>query len=504
MLSAVARGAPLGVVNDESPLGGPGIDVGARLGWLVRMARQLAPGGPPPLEAMAERAGASSARLHRLETGQLRDGRLIDAYERILDLRPGSLRAPVDALCRTFPAASPPDRDPGPIASSVAAMSELTEAVTQDLVDGAAWMRWARALSQPGAIGMPAGLAADLVRRLAGELSRSVGTGYPARYEALALLRNGEYGAIVLDVVQELVADPHVQVLFDVMSAVGEAITPDAVDWCVGLLDDPRPHVVSGAALALENMAQIAVHPAFWRPLVDPLIERFNGSGLGSDRWETLSHLLRLIPGSELRRAVTGPQQALAPAARIDDWSRTRLNSHWTDVERRAHLVTESAGAPDQPMLARLLFDIAISPHESRAVTSYMLLGGIPLLARPVGEQLADLAEHHDDPVIRARVGRRLAGAMHGTFPAVATSWLDGSDPEQRDRALLLAGAAAQQVPGEALTAALAEGGRSRRCALYAAGMSGHPLIRTLLDHPDEHVSGGARWWAAQGTRVVD
>lgn len=499
----MARGAPLGVVDDDSALNAAEIRVGARIGWLLRMTRQSAPGGPPPLETMASRLDTSPAQLHRLETGQLRDGRLVDGYEQVLQRPEGSLRAPIDIVCRTFPT-SPGDRDPGVLATSVDDMSALTDAVSAAQVDGGTWLRWARSISQPGAIGLPSRLAAELVDRLVSELGRAVGVGYPSRYEALALLRCGPYGEVVLDAARRAAGDPHVQVLFDLMSAVGEAASPDAVAWCLELLGADNPRLIVGGALALENMDLVARDPAFWRPLVDPLIERFNAAEPGSDRWRWLSHVLRLPPRSELARATVEPRQRPAPPARIEDWSRTRLNGHWTDCERRAGVITDGVGLPAQPMLARLLFDIAISPFESRAVTSYMLLGALPTLVAPVAEALADLAAHHPDPVVRDRVGRRLAGTMHGVLPPAVRAWLQSNDPTRRDRALMLAGASGTGIPEDVLRAAVADGPASRHAALYAAGMAGASLVSELTAHPDEELAGGARWWERHGARVLD
>ena len=126
------------MVNDETPLNGSDIDVGSRIGWTLRMAR-LTSARPPSLEALAAELGTSTARLHRLETGRLRDGSLIDGYERVLDRPAGSLRSPIDVLCRTFPPA-PVDRDPGWRATTVEELSALTEEVAGDSVDGGAWL----------------------------------------------------------------------------------------------------------------------------------------------------------------------------------------------------------------------------------------------------------------------------------------------------------------------------------------------------------------------------
>lgn len=499
----MARGAPLTVLDDETSLNGPNLDVAVRIGWVLRMARLTPGSGAPTLEKMAARLGTSPSRLHRLETGRVRDGGLVDAYERVLERPNGSLRAPIDVMCRTFPS-SPVDRDPSSPVTTVRAMSGLTDLVEGPEPTGGQWLGWARALAHRGALGMPERVVAPLVEKLISELNRSVSHGYPNRYEALALLRCSDYGYAVIDVARTRVDDPHVQVLHDMMSAVGEAITPDAVAWCLEMLEDGRDRVMIGGALALENMGQISTEPTFWRDLVVPLVTLFNASAPESARWVWLSHLLRLIPRPDLARSQVALARTLTPVAAIKDWSRSRVNAHWTHCQERAHAVTAAVGVPDQPLLARLLFDIAISHYETRAVTSYMLLGALPHLSGPLGEEVAGLAEHHADPVIRARAARRLPGMLPGGFPAAASRWLAEESPERRDVALILAGAAGVPPPDSTVAVALAGGESSIWAGLYAVGMSGSPMLPRLARDGSAGVRGSATWWLRQGGRVQD
>ena len=493
----MGRGAGV-VIDDPSPLSGATVDVGPRIGWVLRMAR-LSPSGEH-----AVWQGGPSGRDERDPPPpgggrHARSGYIVDGYERALGLPEGSLRAPVDVLCRTFPYA-PADRDPGPPVTTVPEMSRLTERVSGHDVTGGQWLRWARALAQPGAIGMPEAMARDLVRRLAAELGRSTSHGYPTRYEALALIRCSGYGHVVLDVAREVVADPHVQVLYDLMSAVGEAPSQEAIAWCLDLLDSDRPRLVTGAALGLEAMGEVAGGGStFWGQLVDPLLERFERSHDGSAAHTWLSHLLRLVPRTVLATTGRRPGQPLAPAADIPDWSRSRLNQHWVECQDRSLAITRGLGLPEQPLLSRLLFEVAIGPHESRAVTSYMLLGAIPGMPSAVGKHVAEIADAHPDPVVQDRAGRRLSGGLHGAHHPIADRWLTHGTREQRDRALLLAGAAGRLLPEEVLLA------DPNEPALYAAGMTGHPVLPKLaadVSQP-ESVRGAARWWLDCGTRVV-
>ncbi|WP_460810367.1 hypothetical protein [Nocardioides salsibiostraticola] len=447
---------------------------------------------------------SNTTRLHRLETGVVRAGDLVDAYEVALGLAGGSLRGPIDATCRTFPEA-PVDRAGASCIRTVRGLSDLTDRLASaEPVAADVWLTWARALAQPGAIGLQESVALGLILRLIDELGRSVGQAYPARYEALALLRCSSYGHLVLEAAQHMVADPHIQVLNDLMSAVGEFHSPGAVDWCLELLVDRREQVVGGAAIAIENLGQISSGTHFWEGIVDRLIEAHNACGSDSPGWEWRSHLLRLVPDEVIRtrhRTVTRP---LAPAAVIDDWSREASNANWLMCREAASRIANALGMGRQPILARLMFDIAISPYECRAVTSYMLLGGIPALAPAVTECLVSLTDAHLDPVVRSRILRRLPGMAHGHFPAAAEHWLHETDQPRFEVALMLAGASGRAMSRDDLAGYLKQGGAVAHRALYAAAMS-NPDALSVAAVPGTalEVQCAARWWQQHCGRIT-
>ncbi|MGB7982721.1 MAG: hypothetical protein WCF36_18220 [Candidatus Nanopelagicales bacterium] len=357
---------------DPTPLNGSAIDVGARIAWTTRTARLLA--GAGNLRDFAVAVDSNPTRVHRLETARLRDGALVDAYERVLGLPIGSLRAPVDIACRTFPHEAPKDKDPGSRVSTVRELSQLTDGIRAVLGDthGAGvvsagdWLTWARSLSAFGGIGLPESIALPMVDALIAELNRSVGAAYPARYEALSLLRCSDYGYLVVEAARTRLVEPRPQVIFDMMSAVGEAASADAVGWCLNLLDDPRVRVVRGAAVALENMGAIAPdRTRYWGSVVDGLVDSYCRRASGSPEWSTLSHLLRLAPRALVAPHITRLTTPLAPTGKIRDYSRSRANRYWSACEREADRVGDEASLGSQPMLCRLLYDIAISPHET-------------------------------------------------------------------------------------------------------------------------------------------
>ena len=105
---------PSDLIIDETPLDGARIDIPARIGWLLRVNRLVHGASLRDVSARLKETGrpASVAVLSRLERSGGRNGAVVDGYEELLGLTPGRLRAPVDALCRTF-AYAPPDEEPG-------------------------------------------------------------------------------------------------------------------------------------------------------------------------------------------------------------------------------------------------------------------------------------------------------------------------------------------------------------------------------------------------------
>jgi hypothetical protein len=507
-------GAPLAVLDDETPLDGPRIDVGVRVGWLLRTARLTGGRGhdgrrldrlSDMVACLAERGvRTSAATLHRLETGTLRDSRLVEGYERVLGRPYGALRAPIDTLCRTFPY-GPEDRatsDAQGAASSAAEMDGLHRAVCEESVGGSDWLRWARALSRPNALGLPFATAGPLVRRLAGEMGRAHGDGYLTRYEALSLVRRSGYGAVDLDVAREIVADPHVQVLFDLLSAVGESGAHGVDRWLLATLDDERDHVVAGAVIGLENLVATSGGAQVWRRTVAEVVAAYNRREPGSEAWAWLSHLVRLMPPVARTAAERRLTHPLAPGPDVSGWSRSRVNEHWSMCEALAHPVTERLGLPEQPLLARMVFEIALGEQETRAVTSAMLLGALPAMSGEVCAALAELAVEHPDPVVRSRTARRLAGARTGHVPASVRSWWQ-EPGERQGSGLTMAGVAGVPVDEQVLLAA-ADRPETRQPALFAAGMTRHPVLQELAVSPTRgpEVRGAAAWWLAQGGRT--
>jgi len=493
------------IVDDATALAGPVIDVAARIGWTLRIARLTAPAVDTRMRSVAKALDTSTTRLSRAETGQLRDGTIVDGYERVLGLGEGSLRAPIDILCRTFPATSPPDARPGLPISAVEELSSLTERLaSSESVTGGEWLRWSRAISAPGNIGLPVSLARTLVRRLVHEMARSVRHGYPTRYEALARIRCSDYGFLVLEVAREEVAHPHAQALGDLLSAVGEAATPDAVEWCLQLVVQDVPHLAVCGALGLENMAEITGPSTFWGEVSPALLDAFDVVAAGSVQEDWIAHLIRLVPTDVWRRVHRRPSRPLPPAPEVEGFDREATNRHWKHCRDAARRVGDEVGIGEQPMLARLMFDVAYGHWETRAVTGYFLLGALPSVAEPTWNQFVRMVEVEPDEKIRHRMARRIQGALHGEESTVAVRWLDSPDRVLRSAGLQVAGAAGHHLPVDDLRRAL-ENTETRRAAAFAAGMSEHPALGDLARDRglDPSARGAAAWWVDRGGRLV-
>lgn len=493
------------VVDDVTALNGSTIDVASRIAWTMRMARLTASVEDHRMKAVAREIGTSPARLSRAETGQLRDGSLVDGYEVVLGLPEGSLRAPIDSLARTFPWDSPPDIGRHSVATDLVQLSALTERLDAgEAVTGGEWLRWARAISAPGNIGLPIPLARRLVRRLAHELGRSCGHGYPTRYEALSHVRCSDYGFLVLESAREEVAHPHAQGLADLFSAVGESVSADAVEWCLELLAEERSHVATCAALALENMAEISPSGSFWPGVAPSLVAALDTSVPGSDNEEWIAHLIRLVPAATWRALGSTPRRRLPPAPVVEGFDRAEANRQWRRCTTTASDVAREAGVGEQPMLARLIFDIGYGHWETRAVTGYFLLGALPALAEPTWQRVTALVDDEPDERIRHRLARRMFGALTGRATGPAHAWLDSPDPVMRSAGLKIVGAAGIVLPDAEVRRALEDTATSL-AATYSMGMSGHPAL-TRLAHDttlDEDVRGSARWWLERGSRVA-
>lgn len=519
--------APLRDLDDASELDADRIEIGPRIAWVLRMARLGSAvgrhGGAPTQTEMVEllaRSGyhVNATLLSRVEAGARRLGIVADGYEAVLGLTPGQLRAPIDILCRTFPYA-PPDMatdllhlrgcDSHDGAAVIAAVGNTSERLRGTAYDGGDWLAWSRALACPRAGGFPTWLLEPWLDRLVSELGRSVGPAFATRYEALALLRCGPYGELVLRAAQRWVADPHVQVLYDLMSAVSEHPEPEVLGWTCSLLSDDRPQVVHGAVLALENMFEVGgLTPGDWDGVLDEILAAYAAAPPGSDIHASLSKILAALPPAQRRRAgAECNKRGLMPLVRprrLDRKGRkVPANPQWVVAQRLASDVTGELGMERQPILERLLFEAVFEHRETRAVTSLFLLAALPFTGavsrRLYGYALSEAPEDQ-----RVSVLERLMIMQNGAPPPEASGWPDVGDPDSVVVHVTLQAQSGRPPDPDHLDLLLGAEERHRRRALYAAGLAGDDWLRKVAGASGPASErGAATWWLGQG-RLVD
>jgi hypothetical protein len=490
-----SRPAPL---RDPTPLNARTVDTCVRAAWLLRAHRTAATLTRAQLVERIRQRGivANPKALSEVENGRYRSARVTSWYELALRLPAGTLVAPVDILHRSF-ASSPPDPDPMPAVQDPGRRVAILDALDSEPVSGSDWWQWSHLVHQ---VPVPTRELIRRTRRLAGELARSVGTGYPLRYEALSQLRCGPQGDVVIEVARLVIEHPHVQAIADLASAVAEKVDPKGWEWAIAQLSDPRPNVVHAGVLAIENMASLhGFDPDLWFELSEPFVEAYNAAA--TEAWRWLSQLYHVLPPQHadgLRRYL---DKAPAAPPQLPQLSETRLNTHWSRCQTHAQTLSTTFGLPDEDLLARLMFDALFGSAETTAVTSGMLLTAAPF-ADEIAASLADTVARTAETALRERAWWRLAGMNSGYAPPAPVNRDPATVPDLAS--LLLRAQAGQSLDPADLRNALGSVPSQMRRILYAAGMSASPVLQKWQESDDPVLAGAASWWVGEGGRVFD
>ena len=491
--------------DDPTPLTASRIDIPVRIGWLLRTYREV---GGLSLRQMsaalrAREVALSASTLSRIETEGHRSPAALDGYADVLGLADGALRAPVDTVCRTFLYAPKPP--PEPTTPSLDRFSRSFEAIDMDAPTGGAWLRFSREHAEERGFGLPRTLMEPHIRRLTGELGRSVGTAQNTRYEALAQLRLSTYGGIVEHVVREIAPTPAVTVWFDLMSVVTERPTPGLLDWVGGLLAHESVSVVRGASHGLQNMLVVGgLSPVEWTAWIAHFERAWRDGGDDPARRAVLSELYAALPRSlqaQIRRTCR-VQPEPPPGPR--DWSRSRRNVHYEYATSIARAACARVAHREEPLLARLLFEAMFDQRGARAVTSSLLVA-----ASAFGEAMVPLlleARDRAPDEASRRAATRVVSACHrGEVVPAAAAWLDSADLDEFGRAVGIFGRSGQRLPEAALERGLSGDEAMVRTTLYSLGLAEDPRLGTITERSalPPTVRTAARWWANQGGRIL-
>lgn len=491
-------------VDDTTSLDGSRIDVGARIGWLLRVSRTAAGLSLRDMSAALEQHGVtlSAASLSRIESEGHRSVAALEGYARVLGLAEGSLRLAVDYLCRSFSYA-PPTTVPSP-PPTLERFTAACLAVDADRPTAGDWLAFSRQHADGTGFGLPAHLMAPYVRRLALELCRSVGPARFLRYEALLDLRRGAYGDLVVATVVEVLDEPGIQVVDDLVNMVAECPAREVVVWVGERLRHPSVLQVRAASYAIQGMLVTGgLELDDWRDLPAAFDRAWPTADADPLRRAALAELRGALP-PPLQHQITSRERTTSPVTGPRVWTRSRRNLHYGFAAGLSRAVTTARGLPDDPMLARLLFESLFDPRGVRKSTSTMLLAASPFSCALVLVLLESRTGGPDD-------GTRAAAARVAAFCHLEEelpdldSLLAADNPEEFRHALRFFGHAGRPLPDGAVERGLAGDEILVGQTMVALGLAGDHRLTLIAADPDvpEPTRAAAQWWLRHGSRIV-
>jgi hypothetical protein len=492
-------------IDDTTPLDGPRIDVPARIGWLLRTHRSLARLSLRDMSAALAARGPriSAATLSRIEAEGQRNSAVIDGYTEVLGLPDGLLHTSVSMLCGSFSYApeAPPETTPRCLDS----FSEAYDAVATGTPTAGDWLRFARQHASDVGFGLPRSLMEPMTDRLLSESGRAVGTARITRHLALTRLLRSPYRDLVHGRIRAAVEDPGHQFVHDLFSVISDSPGRDTVLWAGRMLSGPTRFHVRGASQALQAMlvgGQLGVD--VWRELVPHVEEAWRRAEGDADRCEALGTLCASLPPvvqAELG-GVTGDRPT-TPRSWVR-WSRTSDNVHYAFALRIARAATSSLGHPEEPLLARLVFEGCFEPRGVRMAQAFWLVG-FSAFAGAVKEAILSGLAHSPDDLTRARA-LQVASVCHAGEPVEQLgALLARPTRDEFLQVLKFVGRSGARLPDAALVRGLAADEQTVRQTLSCLGMAGDARLATIAEDPShpEDVRRTATWWLKEGSRIL-
>lgn len=501
---SVPAGAALAELRDDTAAARPPA-LAPRIGWLLRYARLTADGGAEvsrkDLIARLRDLGlpASHTKVHAAESGQ-RDSDLIRGYEQALGLAPAQLLSVVDNLCDGFTTAAPDTavkrRSPGRV--DVRSVSRVVEPLLRATpLNAEEWVDLAGHLRHPYAGGVPLPLLEPALDRLLTELAVAIDVGCMARYWALCQLASGPYGDVVLDRVRAFLAQPGVQRIYNIVSAVTSTPRPGVVTWLSELLEDRHDAMRMGAAQGL--LYHHASDPVTdWSRIAPAALHALAETEPGSELHRWLTHLVGIFPRS-LRAglAVDHLPDPLQGVQRLGPM--TSDNPAWVVAEDMVAAICSRVGVQPQQVMTRMLFEVLYDGRPVRRDTSLELLGAVPFRDAVFEALLA----HGLGLPAGARRTRVLTMLADWDWAPQDSALVRGWGPEAgatSERARLSVRAAAGLgLDRRDVERAVARGGDDLRWVVRVAGLSGDPVLRVWAASDDPWLADASAWWLAVG-----
>ncbi len=495
------------ILEDSTPLDGAHVDVRVRIAWLLRSWRALGVAGGSvsvtEMAAMLKRRGvqASPPSVSGWETGRVAPSpAVVEAYEAVLGLEPGSLRAVVDLVRRHFG----DDRPRSAVQPFV--LDDLDAAVDRVVGSsrptGLAWLHFSEAAVEVHP-GLPRAFLRPLVDRLMSEVNRSAFTAYTTRYEALAMLRSSRYADVVADAVAAFIDEPGNLLLGDASTLIAQRPDERAVRILAPQLVSNEFLRLRAGVVGLQHVATSGVtDEATWAPAVDPYAEAWDRDPGNETRRRQLGELWMVLPTS-VREAISA--RVSTPVVFDPEplaWEPGGLDDQLAFCRRTADLATEAVGLPHQPLLARLLFEAVFEARWDRRTTSALLLMGSPFRAN-LAVQIGNAAQEQADPDFRRAAAMLLLLVGREESHEAAARLLDSEDVGVVTGALFTLMHSGGEMHTERLESLIRRPEPLDRRAMFYAGMTAHPVLDRVAADPDHPLRQVAQWWQRHGAAVL-
>jgi transcriptional regulator with XRE-family HTH domain len=521
-MAAGRRGRPYQVPFDETPIGGPTVDVDSRVGWLLLMSRLH---HPDPELALGESFNAALRRVglqadrsavSRWESGKVTPRySVLVAYEQALGLRGGQLTSVVNAQRRAF--GGPGLQAWMPILdSSSDGFHERLDGLFDSLLEGPAtgpeWTSLAHHVAAAGTMYVHGRVWEQLAGRLIDQMARSVGVAYLQRFETMRLLLEHRVAhPWLLRATAEFLDDPAVQIVNDPMGVLEISNAPEAAELVLDrFLSTTSPDVLGAASDAVA----IKVEQGY-----------YSGEQLGSIELAMSTRLQQPDADTALfeELIVTMPDPARSRLVRAtrglyggDQLAHSAIHGERFTPETTRKVSESIAGElrgrfpssglyDDDRMTPRLIREALFSSRIGRAHYASLALLGSPFRAE-LADVLAGEIESVglEDPLTPrfARLMRYLSGPRQEES---LLAWLPKAPPPvARDFALTI-GHLLSDRPLRGLLP-LITGDRTllNRALIYGLGMRQATALHELAadDQRARHVRAAAEWWKRHGGAV--
>ncbi|EWT03374.1 hypothetical protein N865_19065 [Intrasporangium oryzae NRRL B-24470] len=369
--------------------------------WVLRNARRHA-ADPGLRTASGFAAGAGRApAVHRAQVGRWESGAveitqdLVRRYEIVLGLPEGQLLCAIDQFARNASpvrstAALNPREDP-----DVDETLQLVErAVAPERMTGHDWDRLSANLGRMPHAMVRAGDWEHLMRRCIHELVVTVGLEYDLRAEAVARLAgHPRSGAVVADMVRDILDDPRAQFYNDTMSLLQFTTHPAALRILLDELSTPtNPDALRACLIALTSLVTgDHLTPGLARAAAHLAIGHLRDSRAPYRVHRGAANLLRALelPGrTRLAQALTAEDRSFAASIILE--GRAVPPETLRRVRRRVRAaVDESQPEPDgEPVLYRLL-DTALGHTDEMTRSNALSILMISPQGQVVGREYA-------------------------------------------------------------------------------------------------------------------